>query len=385
MQKPLAIYIHWPFCKKKCPYCDFNSHVRQEVDHARYAKALVKELSYYHNLLPDHQVSSVFFGGGTPSLMQPETVQACLSMIHDHWDVVDNLEVTLEANPTSSEAQKFEGFAKAGVNRLSIGVQSLDDAALSFLGREHSAGEAIEAIHMARSIFKRNSFDLIYGRPEQTLEAWEGELGQALALKPDHISLYQLTIEQGTEFATLYKRKAFLMPSDDLEADFYDVTQSVLAKAGLPAYEISNHARKGQESRHNLSYWRYQDYIGIGAGAHGRFVDAKGQRIATRGHKAPEVWLERVEVQGHGGHPVEEISPEQSFDECLMMGLRLVEGIEFCDVLAKTGTDPLTKLDSRKLKQLEDEGYLLYSASQGMKCTQTGLKTLNSLLAYLLA
>ncbi len=386
MSKNLAIYIHWPFCKKKCPYCDFNSHVRDEIDHVLWAQSLTRELNYYHSILPDHIVSSVFFGGGTPSLMRPETVQNCLDTIKNKWKIVPDLEVTLEANPTSSEADKFKAFEQAGVNRLSIGVQSFDDHYLKFLGREHSADDAKKTIEMAAGIFDRFSFDMIYGRPEQTPEHWEEELKQALAFDPGHISLYQLTIEEGTEFFTRAKRGDFIMPDSDQEEEFYDVTQTILNAAGLPSYEISNHARAGEECRHNLSYWRYEDYIGIGPGAHGRFVDGKGKRCASRNHKVPEIWLERVRENCHGTHPLDIIEPKDAFEEMVMVGLRLREGISLKDINKKASFSSFVTFSKQKLDQLAEEGYLVIEGNRDrIRCTRAGLKTLNSLLVYLLS
>lgn len=383
MPAPLAVYIHWPFCKKKCPYCDFNSHVRDNVDHEAWAAAFEQEIAHFAKDLANRQVTSVFFGGGTPSLMMPKTIERCLKALQKQWSMADNCEVTLEANPTSSEADKFKAFKQAGINRLSIGVQSLDNKVLQFLGREHSAEEAIKVIEMASTIFARSSFDLIYGRPEQSPESWAKELRQALSFNPDHISVYQLTIEQGTEFFTRAKRGDFIMPNKDLEAHFYEVTQEILAEAGLPAYEISNHAKKGQESRHNLAYWRYEDYVGVGAGAHGRYKRQDGTRISTRAHKAPEVWLERVQQHGHSQVTEETITNEDAFEEMLMMGLRLISGVGFDDIYNKTGIHFTQKIDPRKLLQLSDEGYINYT-DQHIQCTESGLKTLDSLLVYLL-
>lgn len=383
----LAVYIHWPFCKKKCPYCDFNSHVSDAVDHKRWAEVLEANIESFARLTDEKQVSSIFFGGGTPSMMEADTIAACIEAVQANWQVSNDFEVTFEANPTSSAAQKFEDFRAAGVNRISVGVQSFDNEALRFLGREHSAEEAKDVIAMARSIFPRASFDLIYGRPEQSLDQWRGELKHALAFNPDHISVYQLTIEEGTQFHTQHQRGDFIMPDSDVEAQFYDVTQEVLNAAGLPAYEVSNHAKQGEESRHNISYWRYNDYIGIGPGAHGRFVSG-GKRMTTRGHKAPEVWLSKakdgyVKNGSDCGYKTESIDDDTAFEEALMVGLRLSEGIDIVHLQEKTGRKFEDYIDQRKLGQLIDEGYISYEQDR-VTCTMQGIKTLNSLLLYLL-
>ncbi|MFO7482571.1 radical SAM family heme chaperone HemW, partial [Oceanibaculum nanhaiense] len=290
----LAVYVHWPFCRSKCPYCDFNSHVSASIDHARWRAALLREIDHYADRTLGRTVSSIFFGGGTPSLMEPATAAAVIEHIGKRWRLDAGVEITLEANPTSVEAALLAGFRSAGVNRVSLGVQALNDADLHFLGREHSAREALDAVAIAARLFDRFSFDLIYARPGQTVEAWEAELRQALSHAAGHISAYQLTIEEGTPFHLRHARGEFRIPDEDTGAALYEATQDVLEQAGLPAYEISNHARPGEESRHNLAYWRYADYAGIGPGAHGRLTLAQG-KIATRQHRAPQIWLERVE------------------------------------------------------------------------------------------
>ena len=321
-----GVYIHWPFCKSKCPYCDFNSHVHDKIDHAQWRDAYLKDLSHWAELTGVQMVTSIFFGGGTPSLMKPDVVADIIAAIQQKWRVSNDCEITLEANPTSIEIDKLRGFRDAGVNRVSIGVQSLRAADLKFLGREHSPHEAMRAIDMAAKIFDRFSFDLIYARPQQTVAAWTEELHEALSHAGKHLSLYQLTIEQGTPFHTRHARGEFVVPEQNLAADLYDVTQDIMNAAGLPAYEVSNHAASGEESRHNLVYWRYDDYVGIGPGAHGR-VTLDGKKYATRAHRAPEKWLELVCQSGHGLMPQEEVSPESQFQERLMMGLRLSEGV----------------------------------------------------------
>jgi putative oxygen-independent coproporphyrinogen III oxidase len=323
-----GVYVHWPFCLSKCPYCDFNSHVPHvPVEETRFAHAFAAEIATTAARIPGRTVSTIFFGGGTPSLMQPATVGAILDAIARHWSIALDVEVTLEANPTSVEATRFRGFRSAGVNRVSLGVQALDDAALKALGRLHSAQEALRAVALARSIFERYSFDLIYARPGQTPQAWAAELKCALAEAGEHLSLYQLTVEQNTPFAALYAAGKLVLPDDDRARALYDTTQAVCAGAGLPAYEISNHARPGAECRHNLIYWRTQEYAGIGPGAHGR-LEIATERRATATEKLPRSWLARVESLGHGVVSDEALTREQVADEFLLMGLRLAEGID---------------------------------------------------------
>lgn len=377
-----GIYVHWPFCAAKCPYCDFNSHVRESIDHAAWRDAYIREIQHYASLTPDRKVTSVFFGGGTPSLMEPETVKVVIDQIKKSWMCDPAMEITLEANPTSVEAAKFKGFREAGVNRVSIGVQSLRDEDLSFLGRKHNRNEALKAIDLAKENFERFSFDLMYARPNQKVSDWVQELDEAVKLSVGHLSLYQLTIEEGTPFHTQYARGDFMMPSEDLGGEFYEITQSVLEAAGLPAYEISNHAKAGQESQHNLTYWRYTDYVGIGPGAHGRLM-LDGCKVATRGHRAPEIWMERVMKSGHGGHDHEAVTPEQRWMEALMMGLRLREGVPYVRLEAEAGKPVDQILDPRKLKVLADEGLLILE-NDGLKPTAEGRQRLNGVLAYLL-
>ena len=332
-----AVYVHWPFCQSKCPYCDFNSHVVANVDQARWARALARELEHMRALSGPRRVRSVFFGGGTPSLMLPETVGTVLSRIASLWTMEEGAEITLEANPTSVEADRFRGYRAAGVNRLSLGVQSLDDAELKFLGRLHSAEEALRAIALARDIFPRLSFDLIYARPGQTAEKWEKELRAALAHAVDHLSLYQLTIEPDTAFARLYEKGAFALPEDEDAAALYALTGDICAEAGLSAYEVSNYAAPGAASRHNLVYWRYGDYVGAGPGAHGR-TGQGAARVATRTRRLPGDWIEAVERDGHGLEAVEEIAPAAQGDEMMLMGLRLAEGVSLARYARISGT-----------------------------------------------
>jgi oxygen-independent coproporphyrinogen-3 oxidase len=323
-----GIYVHWPFCAAKCPYCDFNSHVRhQPVDQARFARALTREIAHWAALAPGRTVSSIFFGGGTPSLMEAATVGTVLEAIARHWTMADDVEISLEANPGSAEASRFAGYRAAGVNRLSLGVQALNDRDLKRLGRIHDVEEARGAIELARATFPRLSFDLIYARPDQTVAEWEDELRSAVALAADHISVYQLTIEEETRFADLWKAGKLIVPDADLGAELYEATHRVLDAAGLPAYEISNHAAPGAECRHNLVYWRYGEYVGVGAGAHGRLALADGRR-ATATEKNPEKWLRLVEAHGHGLVTDDVLTLEEQGDEYLLMGLRLKEGID---------------------------------------------------------
>ena len=307
-----GVYVHWPFCKAKCPYCDFNSHVNDSIDHEKWAQSYLREIDHVAAMTPGRHVTSIFFGGGTPSLMQPQTVERILNHIHKVWPVANDVEITLEANPTSVENKKLQDFKTAGINRVSIGVQSLREHDLKFLGREHSASEAVNAIQIANDLFDRVSFDLIYARPDQKISVWREELQEAVQYVTGHLSLYQLTIEQGTPFYTQHARGEFRIPEQDQAGEFYEVTQEILEKAGLSAYEISNHAVEGQESAHNLTYWRYGDYAGIGPGAHGR-LSIDGQKFAARTHRAPDIWLGKVSNDGHGFHPFEEVGSRRTF------------------------------------------------------------------------
>lgn len=378
-----ALYVHWPFCKAKCPYCDFNSHVRAGVDQARWRQALLTELAHIAGRVGPQRVTSIFFGGGTPSLMPPETVGAVIDTAGTLWGLDPACEITLEANPTSSEAALFRDFRAAGVNRISIGVQSLEDAALNALGREHSADEARATIAMAARIFDRYSFDLIYARPDQTPDAWARELQAATALMGDHVSVYQLTIEPHTQFHTLYHSGRLILPPEDDAARFYDITQEILEGAGLPAYEISNHARMGQESRHNLTYWQYGAYAGIGPGAHGR-VKFDGAYHATRTHRAPEMWLERVEAHGHGYEPFAAVDARTQFEEAFMMGLRLRDGVALDALSARIGFDVRNNLNQARIALYKQEG-LLELRADSLVPTRAGRLVLTRLTGDLLA
>ncbi len=322
----LALYIHWPYCKAKCPYCDFNSHVAQKIDYPAWEQAYATTLSYWANELPGRKITSIFFGGGTPSLMPSTLVKSILTRVRDQFDVSQDCEITLEANPTSSEAQTFEAFSQAGVNRLSLGIQSLRANRLAFLGREHSASEALQALSFARDNFARYSFDLIYAQPEQTISQWHEELDEALTYAQGHLSLYQLTIEENTAFHTRHARGDFIMPKDDLAADFYERTGKTLRSRGYESYELSNYAQSGHESLHNLAYWNYRDYLGIGPGAHSR-VSYEDGRSAIYMVKAPDTWLKNVKAHASGVKTQTPISKESAFDEALLMGARLKEGV----------------------------------------------------------
>ncbi len=378
---PLAVYIHWPFCRSKCPYCDFNSHVRDGVDAARWTRALLADLDHHAELMPGRAIGSVFFGGGTPSLMPPETVAALLDRVGARWTVMPDVEVTLEANPNSAEAARFRAFAAAGVNRLSLGVQALDPAALKMLGRLHDRGEAIAAIEHARDNFARFSFDLIYARPGQSVAAWRHELDEGLALADDHLSLYQLTIEPGTAFATLERLGDLAVPEEEVAAALFETTQEQLDARGLPAYEISNHARPGAECRHNLAYWRYQDYIGIGPGAHGRLTRGN-VKYATRQRRVPERWLAEVERAGTGMEEMAAISRDSSVEEMLMMGLRLTGGVDRPRLERAAGQDA-ESLFGRNLPPLIEGGFLMLDRER-LVATAAGRQRLNAVLGALL-
>jgi oxygen-independent coproporphyrinogen-3 oxidase len=381
-REPLAVYIHWPFCRSKCPYCDFNSHVRDRIDAARWQRALLADLDRQAETAADCEVVSIFFGGGTPSLMPPETAAALITRVRTLWRVAPDLEVTLEANPNSAEAARFAGFAAAGVNRLSLGVQALDPAALKFLGRGHSRDEAIAAIALARETFARYSFDLIYARPGQSVAAWEAELDEALALAGEHLSLYQLTIEPGTAFGNRAGRGEILSADEDTAAALYEATQERLAAAGLPAYEISNHARPGAECRHNLAYWRYQDYLGIGPGAHGR-VTQEGGKIASRQLRSPEAWLDAIERAGSALEEATAVASETALTEMVMMGLRLTEGIPRARIEALAGRG-IEQVFGASLPRLIHGGFLTLDAER-LAATAAGRQRLNAVLAALLA
>jgi oxygen-independent coproporphyrinogen-3 oxidase len=374
-----GVYVHWPFCRSKCPYCDFNSHVsHRPIDQPRFVRAFAAEIAATAARTPGRTVSSVFFGGGTPSLMEPATVAAVLDAIARHWGIAGDIEVTLEANPTSVEAERFAGYRAAGVNRVSLGVQALDDGALAALGRTHTADEALAAVAIARRHFERYSFDLIYARPGQKPADWRTELTRAIAQAASHLSLYQLTIEPETPFASLHAGGKLVIPGEDCARDLYDVTQEVCNAAGLPAYEVSNHAWPGAECRHNLVYWRYREYAGIGPGAHGR-LDVDGVRRATAAERRPEAWLDLVESQGHGVVTDEPLTPAEKADEFLLMGLRLAEGIDPARFERLAGAP----LPAEQVAHLERHGFVETTREGRLRVTPAGFPILNAVVAEL--
>lgn len=378
-----ALYVHWPFCKKKCPYCDFNSHVREGVDHAAWREALLREMGYWHARAPGKRISSIFFGGGTPSLMEPSTVAAIIEQANTLWGLDAKCEITLEANPTSVEAAKFAALHAAGVNRVSLGVQSLRESSLKFLGREHSANEALDAVALAAKIFPRYSFDLIYALPNQTLAAWETELKEALQYARGHLSLYQLTIEENTAFHHAYHvAHAFQLPEDSLAAEMYQRTQEIMRSAGLPAYETSNHAAPGEESRHNLSYWRSDSYFGIGPGAHGR-VDVTRNRLATRTQKSPERWLAEVQQRGHGVEEELTLTLPERAEEIVLMGLRLNEGIMLQQLRSDVAAYLSNLWAGGRVETLIAQGFLTPTPGV-LRSTDKGALVLNRIITELL-
>jgi putative oxygen-independent coproporphyrinogen III oxidase len=380
-ENAFGVYVHWPFCLSKCPYCDFNSHVRHApVDEDRFARAFAREIETTAARAPGREVSSVFLGGGTPSLMRPQTVGAVLDAIAKHWRVAPGVEVTLEANPTSVEATRFRGYRLAGVNRVSLGVQALDDASLKGLGRLHTAREALDAVAIARTVFDRYSFDLIYARPDQTPQMWAEELQRAISEAAEHLSLYQLTIEPETPFFGLHAAGKLKTPDEATARALYDVTQEVCTARGLPSYGISNHARAGAECKHNLVYWRGQEYAGVGPGAHGR-LDIDGVRHAIATEKRPETWLMRVEAIGHGITTDDVLNSEERADEFLLMGLRLAEGIDPQRYAALSGR----ALDPQRIAVLRQEGAIVVDASGRLRVTPAGFPVLDAVVADLAA
>ncbi|MBY0501839.1 MAG: radical SAM family heme chaperone HemW [Alphaproteobacteria bacterium] len=377
-----GLYIHWPFCLSKCPYCDFNSHVREKINQRRWKEALLQELESAAEINENAMLNSIFFGGGTPSLMEPDTIAALLEKVNTLFSPAFDIEVTLEANPSTVEFNRFKAFHDAGINRLSIGVQSLDDEALSFLGRRHSAKQALKALEIASSYFPRYSFDLIYARPDQTVASWKAELLKALTFTKGHLSLYQLTIEPQTVFATRFARGEKLILEDDPAATLYELTEDIMNTAGLPAYEVSNYAIPTQECRHNLLYWNFEDYIGIGPGAHGR-ITKWGKKWATSRYKAPETWLEKVEKQGHGLELSQSLSQLERLQEVTLMGLRLTSGLEIKRLFEETNLSVENAYTSHALERLEKEGLLLVTPTH-ITATFEGRLKLNSVIAYLL-
>jgi oxygen-independent coproporphyrinogen-3 oxidase len=374
MTDPLALYVHWPFCVSKCPYCDFNSHVRESVDQERWRDALLADLAHEASVLPGRRLGSIFFGGGTPSLMPPVTVAAVLDAAESAWGFEPGIEITLEANPSSVEAARFADIAAAGVNRVSLGLQALDNETLAFLGRAHDVAEGLAALDTAQHVFDRVSFDLIYARPDQGLADWHAELARALSFGTEHLSLYQLTIEPGTRFQTEALAGRLVLPDDDRAADLFELTRALTASAGMPAYEISNHARAGAESRHNLTYWRYQDYAGIGPGAHGRRTG-----LATQRRRKPENWIEAVARNGHGIEQEEPLTPRERAVEAMLMGLRLAEGIDL-DRIATLGERPIGELaDLPAIERLVTQGLLEQDGTR-LCATDAGMPVLNAIL-----
>ena len=374
-----GIYIHWPFCESKCPYCDFNSHVRHGgVTQKDYVEAYRREIAYFADLTKGKQVTSMFFGGGTPSLMEPETLDALVREVRNNWDVMEGAEISMEANPSSVEAERFEAYRASGINRLSIGVQSLKDADLKFLGRLHDVEQAINAVEIARATFPRISFDLIYARPGQSEKEWEDELNEAIDYAADHLSLYQLTIEPDTPFQKLFDAGKLVPPDPDHARALYDITQNVCDARGLPAYEISNHAKPGCESLHNLTYWRYGDYAGIGPGAHSRLT-LDGERTGFAIETYPETWLAEVEAKNHGIWNVEVLNEEQAGDEMLLMGLRLKEGISISRFEMISGCP----IDEAQIKSLVDDGMLEKLSDDIVRVSREGWFVLDAVVADL--
>ncbi|MDB5522489.1 MAG: putative oxygen-independent coproporphyrinogen oxidase [Rhizobium sp.] len=374
-----GVYIHWPFCAAKCPYCDFNSHVRhQPVDQDAFVAAFLSEIAVMRAISGPRTVTSIFLGGGTPSLMKPETVDAVLTGIARSWHVPDGIEITMEANPSSVEADRFRGYRAAGVNRVSLGVQALNDKDLRFLGRLHNVEDALKAVKLARDIFPRMSFDLIYARPGQREDDWIKELNEAISYAVDHLSLYQLTIEEGTPFYGLHRNGKIQLPDQDAAARLYEITQGVTEAAGMPAYEVSNHAKPGAESRHNLTYWRYGDYAGIGPGAHGRLTSG-GRKYATATERNPEAWLEAVRMQGHGMIDNDSLESEEQADEMLLMGLRLREGLDLVRWSERAGHS----LNPDKEDFLIGHGFLERLGNARIRCTPQGMLILDSVVADL--
>ncbi|PTL86886.1 MAG: coproporphyrinogen III oxidase [Candidatus Liberibacter europaeus] len=377
----LGIYVHWPFCAKKCPYCDFNSHVRRHlIDQERFIHSILTEMNFMRQLSGPRVVSSVFFGGGTPSLVSPQNIAIIIENIAKNWTLPSSAEITIEANPSSVEASNFLGYRKAGVNRVSLGVQALDDQDLKFLGRTHSVSESVDAINLARDIFPRMSFDLIYARPGQSIEQWEVELQKALSYKVDHLSLYQLTIEKGTLFYKLHKDGSMILPDEKLSADLYNMTHLITSEHSLYSYEISNYAFPGSESIHNLTYWRYGDYIGIGPGAHSR-IKVASHRMAIAIEKHPESWLKMVEANNHAIVEKEILSSEQQADEFLMMGMRLKEGVDIDVWKRLAGRD----LDIDCQKRLHEQGLIEFVEPERLRCTKLGMLMLDMIVADLSA
>lgn len=384
LNKEISIYVHWPFCLAKCPYCDFNSHVRESINENDMCDALLNEISHYAELTDRRVVKSIFFGGGTPSLMSASTVESVIKHIDDNFDFLDDAEITLEANPTSVEAAKFADFSAAGVNRVSIGIQALNDQDLKALGREHSVNEALGAIELSQKYFTRSNFDLIYARMGQTTTEWEKELCQALEMANGHLSLYQLTIEQGTPFYGRWRKGDLVIPEEDISAEMYDLTNQICASHGYPAYEISNYARPGEESRHNLTYWRYGDYIGVGAGAHGR-ISYGGETYATMQNKKPETWLKNAKANGYATKDHIRLNSTEMAEEMIMMGLRLTEGIDLKSFEKRIGQPLGNFTESDQVDLMIAQGFLEQAYPNRLQLTEKGRPLLNQILGQILA
>ena len=379
----ISVYVHWPFCLAKCPYCDFNSHVRETVDEGKMAAAMTTEIDYYAGLVGARSVKSIFFGGGTPSLMSATTVDTVINRLSKRFSIDSDIEITLEANPTSVEAGKFDDFSKAGVNRVSLGIQALNTKDLIALGREHSLKEAFEAIELSQKYFKRSNFDLIYARMGQSVSDWQKELHQALKIANGHLSLYQLTIEPGTPFYGQLHSGKIIIPNEDTSAEMYDLTNQICESAGYEIYEISNYAKVGQQSKHNLTYWKYLDYIGIGAGAHGRITLA-GQTYATMQYKKPETWLKAVQMNGHATKVKENLNQKAMAEEMIMMGLRLTDGIAYTDFKNRLGTDIEKFIAMDSLVSLESQGFVSVKNQDRLRLTEKGRPLLNQILGQIL-
>ena len=379
----ISVYVHWPFCLAKCPYCDFNSHVRETVDEGKMAAAMTAEIDYYAGLVGARSVKSIFFGGGTPSLMSATTVDTVINRLSKRFSIDSDIEITLEANPTSVEAGKFDDFSKAGVNRVSLGIQALNTKDLIALGREHSLKEAFEAIELSQKYFKRSNFDLIYARMGQSVSDWQKELHQALKIANGHLSLYQLTIEPGTPFYGQLHSGKIIIPNEDTSAEMYDLTNQICESAGYEIYEISNYAKVGQQSKHNLTYWKYLDYIGIGAGAHGRITLA-GQTYATMQYKKPETWLKAVQMNGHATKVKENLSQKAMAEEMIMMGLRLTDGIAYTDFKNRLGTDIEKFIAMDSLVSLKSQGFVSVKNQDRLRLTEKGRPLLNQILGQIL-
>lgn len=380
-QRNLGIYVHWPFCKAKCPYCDFNSHVRhQGVEPEAFGSALAAELGWFADQTPGRTVTSVFFGGGTPSLMPPAIVGQVIDQVASLWPVADDVEITLESNPTSAEAANFAGYRSAGVNRVSVGIQALDDADLKYLGRQHTVEEGLAAFQMAARIFPRTSFDLIYARPGQTPDQWKSELARALGEQQGHMSLYQLTIEPETTFFRLHEAGQLVTPHEDHAATMYEITQELTSAAGLPAYEVSNHARAGHECRHNMTYWTYGEYAGVGPGAHSRLIAQDGSRLAVSMEKHPETWLQRIADEANGVVDSSIVAGEDAAHECLLMGMRTTRGVSLARLEQMSGK----QVDRSELNHLVSDGLIVLSKDEtAVVATPAGRQVLNSVIEHI--